>query len=170
MTTQADAAPIAFARTRIQPPRPRADLVARPALENTLAAALASANVTLLAAPAGSGKTVAMSRQLARLAPGTAAAWVSLDEDDDAPLLMACLIAALDRRGLIERRPHPRDGRAVGLYLTPAGHALAQETEKIVVEMENELAGRLSERERATLQRLLQKFYLRGRSEARGAA
>jgi len=94
--TQADAAPITFARTRIQPPRPRADLVARPALENMLTATLASANVTLLAAPAGSGKTVAMSQQLARLAPGTAVAWVSLDEDDDAPLLMACLIAALD--------------------------------------------------------------------------
>ena len=71
------------------------------------------------------------------------------------------LIAALDRRGLIERRPHPRDGRAVGLHLTEAGHALAQETEKIVVELENELAGRLTERERATVQRLLQKFYLR---------
>lgn len=70
------------------------------------------------------------------------------------------LIAALDRRGLIERRPHPRDGRAVGLHLTPAGHALAQETEKTVVAMENEVAGRLTARERATVQRLLQKFYL----------
>jgi DNA-binding MarR family transcriptional regulator len=89
---------------------------------------------------------------------------------DILPPNFVSLIAALDRRGLIERRPHPRDGRAVGLHLTPAGHALAQETEKIVVEMENELAGRLSERERATLQRLLQKFYLRGKSEARGAA
>jgi DNA-binding MarR family transcriptional regulator len=72
------------------------------------------------------------------------------------------LIGALDRRGLIERRPHPRDGRAVGLHLTAAGHALAQETEKIVVAMENEVAGRLTARERATVQRLLQKFYLGG--------
>ena len=28
------------------------------------------------------------------------------------------MINALARRGLIERRPHPRDGRAVGLHLT----------------------------------------------------
>ncbi len=80
---------------------------------------------------------------------------------DILPPNFVSLIAALDRRGLIERRPHPRDGRAVGLHLTPAGLTLAQDTEKIVVEMESELAGRLTVRERATLQRLLQKFYLR---------
>ncbi|KQP17627.1 MarR family winged helix-turn-helix transcriptional regulator [Pseudorhodoferax sp. Leaf267] len=85
---------------------------------------------------------------------------------DILPPNFVSLIAALDRRGLIERRPHPRDGRAVGLHLTDAGHALAQETEKIVVEMESELAGRLTERERTTLQRLLQKFYL-GKGEKR---
>ena len=79
---------------------------------------------------------------------------------DILPPNFVSLIAALDRRGLIERRPHPRDGRAVGLHLTEAGHALAQETEEIVVEMENEVAGRLTERERDTLRRLLQKFYL----------
>lgn len=84
---------------------------------------------------------------------------------DILPPNFVSLIAALDRRGLIERRPHPRDGRAVGLHLTAAGHALANETEKIVVDMENELAGRLTERERTTLQRLLQKFYLRGDGE-----
>lgn len=82
---------------------------------------------------------------------------------DILPPNFVSLIAALDRRGLIERRPHPRDGRAVGLHLTEAGRALAEETEKIVVEMENEVAGRLTERERATLQRLLQKFYLKAK-------
>lgn len=79
---------------------------------------------------------------------------------DILPPNFVSLIAALDRRGLIERRPHPRDGRAVGLHLTEAGHALAQETEKVVVEMENEAAGRLSARERETIRRLLQRFYL----------
>ena len=69
------------------------------------------------------------------------------------------LISALDRRGLIERRPHPRDGRAIGLYLTPAGLALAQETEGVVVQMESDAATALTERERATLRRLLQKLY-----------
>jgi DNA-binding MarR family transcriptional regulator len=79
---------------------------------------------------------------------------------DILPPNFVSLIAGLDRRGLIARRPHPHDGRAVGLYLTDAGHALARETEAVVVELEQEMAGRLSERERATLQRLLQKFYL----------
>lgn len=88
---------------------------------------------------------------------------------DIQPPNFVSLIAALDRRGLIERRPHPRDGRAVGLHLTPAGHALAEETEKIVLDMENEVAGRLTERERATLQRLLQKFYRSSKSEPRSA-
>lgn len=83
---------------------------------------------------------------------------------DILPPNFVSLIAALDRRGLIERRPHPRDGRAVGLHLTEAGRALAQETEKVVVDMENEVADRLTERERATLQRLLQKFYLKGKA------
>ncbi len=81
---------------------------------------------------------------------------------DILPPNFVSLIAALDRRGLIERRPHPRDGRAVGLHLTQAGRALAAETEGVVVELENEMSGRLSERERATLQRLLQKFYKNG--------
>jgi len=87
---------------------------------------------------------------------------------DILPPNFVSLIAALDRRGLIERRPHPHDGRAVGLHLTPAGLALAQETEKIVVEMENEAAGRLTERERETVRRLLQRFYVTGRNETRG--
>lgn len=87
---------------------------------------------------------------------------------DILPPNFVSLIGALDRRGLIERRPHPRDGRAVGLYLTPAGQALAAETEKVVVDMENEIAGRLTARERAALQRLLQKFYLGGKGEGRG--
>ncbi len=31
------------------------------------------------------------------------------------------LIQSLESRGLIERRPHPHDGRAVGLHATPQG-------------------------------------------------
>ena len=31
------------------------------------------------------------------------------------------LIATLERRGLIERLPHPSDGRAMGVHLTPQG-------------------------------------------------
>lgn len=69
------------------------------------------------------------------------------------------LIAGLDKRGLVERRPHPRDGRAIGLHLTPAGERLAQQADKAVTEFEDEASSTLTERERATLNRLLQKLY-----------
>lgn len=78
------------------------------------------------------------------------------------PPNLVSLISALDRRGLIERRPHPHDGRALGLHLTPAGQALARETGLVVAELESDAAGALTERERATLRRLLQKIYRAG--------
>ena len=40
---------------------------------------------------------------------------------DILPPNLVSLVAAMDSRGLIERRPHPRDGRAIGLHLTAAG-------------------------------------------------
>ncbi len=85
-----------FALAKIQPPRARADLVERPQLERAVEAALASHRVTLLMAPAGFGKTVVLVRGLARLPADAARAWVSLDEDDDAARLLACLISALE--------------------------------------------------------------------------
>lgn len=79
---------------------------------------------------------------------------------DILPPNLVNLIAALDSRGLIERRPHPRDGRAVGLYLTAAGEKLTRETEQAVLQLELDASARLSTRERETLIRLLQKLYL----------
>lgn len=37
------------------------------------------------------------------------------------PPNMVGMIDVLGKRGFLERRPHPRDGRATGLYLTAAG-------------------------------------------------
>src|SRR4051794_13232727 len=48
---------------------------------------------------------------------------------DILPPNLVSLIAAMDSRGLIERRPHPHDGRAIGLHLTPAGEQLVREAE-----------------------------------------
>lgn len=78
---------------------------------------------------------------------------------DILPPNLVSLISTMDGRGLIERRPHPYDGRAIGLYLTPAGEALVREAERTVVELENEASARLTARERETLIRLLQKVY-----------
>jgi len=79
---------------------------------------------------------------------------------DILPPNFVSLIAAMDRRGLVERKPHPRDGRAVGLYLTAAGAQLVTEAELAVIELEAEASARLTPKERDTLNRLLQKLYL----------
>jgi DNA-binding MarR family transcriptional regulator len=79
---------------------------------------------------------------------------------DILPPNLVSLVATLDSRGLIERRPHPHDGRAVGLHLTPDGEALIREAEQAVVQLEADASARLSARERETLIKLLQKIYL----------
>jgi len=79
---------------------------------------------------------------------------------DILPPNLVSLVATLDSRGLIERRPHPHDGRAVGLHLTPAGEALIREAEQTVIQLEADASAKLTARERETLIRLLQKIYL----------
>ena len=69
------------------------------------------------------------------------------------------LIAALERRGLIERRPHPSDGRAMGVHLTSEGTDLTAQAEATVAQLEQDASGRLTATERRTLIRLLQKIY-----------
>jgi len=68
-------------------------------------------------------------------------------------------IGALEQRGLLERHPHPSDGRALGLYLTPDGQNLMRQAERTAFELESEAASALSAAERRTLIRLLQKVY-----------
>jgi len=79
---------------------------------------------------------------------------------DILPPNLVSLVATLDSRGLIERRPHPHDGRAVGLHLTSAGDALVREAEQAVVQLEADASAKLTARERETLIKLLQKIYL----------
>lgn len=69
------------------------------------------------------------------------------------------LVAVLEKRGLLERRPHPSDGRAMGLYLTQNGEALTAEAEQAVAQLEVDATANLTTSERKTLIRLLQKVY-----------
>lgn len=85
-----------FATTKIQPPRARSARIERPALDAALGQALRSRRLVLLMAPAGFGKTSALAAQLEALGAGTALAWFSFDEDDDAARLFAGLAAALE--------------------------------------------------------------------------
>ena len=69
------------------------------------------------------------------------------------------LIQSLEARGLIEREPHPHDGRAVGLHATPKGQALMVQAEQTATELETEKTAKLTPAERKTLVALLQKIY-----------
>ena len=70
------------------------------------------------------------------------------------------MINALEKRELIARKPHPRDGRAMGLHLTPSGLKLMRDAERTAAALEAEVSGRLSPTEAKTLIRLLKKVYL----------
>jgi DNA-binding MarR family transcriptional regulator len=69
------------------------------------------------------------------------------------------MLNALEKRNLIVRQPHPRDGRAMGLHLTTAGQKLVRDAERTAAELEAEVASRLSPGEQKTLLRLLKKIY-----------
>ena len=68
-------------------------------------------------------------------------------------------IDIMEKRALVSRRPHPQDGRAVGLYLTDTGAKLMADAERTATNLEEDVTGRLSAAEKKTLMRLLQKIY-----------
>ena len=70
------------------------------------------------------------------------------------------MVNSLSKRGWLQRLPHPTDGRALGLHLTPEGEQLLQQAEQTAAASEIEASPRLSAAERAQLIRLLQKVYL----------
>ena len=79
---------------------------------------------------------------------------------DILPPNLVGMLNALQQRELIERRPHPRDGRAQGLHLTAAGQRLMTEAEHTASDLEAQAASRLSASEFKTLIKLLKKIYL----------
>jgi LuxR family maltose regulon positive regulatory protein len=85
-----------IALTKIQPPRPRAGLVERGALQARLADALRTRRLVLLSAPAGYGKTTLLAQEVARMPAGSAVAWISADSGDDLQRLLECMLAALE--------------------------------------------------------------------------
>jgi DNA-binding MarR family transcriptional regulator len=70
------------------------------------------------------------------------------------------MINALEKRNLVVRKPHPHDGRAVGLHVTATGQKLMRDAERTAIELEAEATSRLSAGEVKTLIRLLKKVYL----------
>jgi DNA-binding MarR family transcriptional regulator len=75
------------------------------------------------------------------------------------PPNMVGFLKAFEKRDLIERTPHPTDGRAMGLSLTKKGQQLMQKAEVAAIESDASAAHQLSAAEQKTLMRLLQKIY-----------
>jgi DNA-binding MarR family transcriptional regulator len=77
------------------------------------------------------------------------------------PPNLVSLVGSLDKRGLIERKPHPRDGRATGLHPTAAALKLMRQAERTAADLEAQVGSRLTAGETRTLLRLLRKVYQR---------
>ena len=69
-------------------------------------------------------------------------------------------ITLMEKRDLLVRKPHPDDGRAIGLYLTPSGRLMMQQAEKTATQLETDASGKLTVAEAKPLLKLLQKIYL----------
>lgn len=85
----------------------------------------------------------------------------------NAPVTTATMSGLLDtcqRKGLVQRQPHPGDGRRVLVHITPAGRALLAVAARDVFALERRLVGPLPDARRETLVRALGE--LRGAIEA----
>ena len=69
-------------------------------------------------------------------------------------------ITLMEKRDLLVRKPHPDDGRAIGLHLTAVGSQVMQRAEVTATELENDVSRKLTATEAKTLLKLLQKVYL----------
>ena len=78
---------------------------------------------------------------------------------DILPPNLVGMIKSLDKRGLIERRPHPTDRRAQGLHLSPTGKKLQKSAQATATQLEIDVASRLSAQELDTLKALLSRVY-----------
>jgi len=66
-------------------------------------------------------------------------------------------VRQLEKAGFIERQPDPQDGRAVQLFLTPAGQELYQSTYGFRCQKFERLLTNLTTQERTTLLDLLER-------------
>jgi DNA-binding MarR family transcriptional regulator len=67
------------------------------------------------------------------------------------PQSMGATVATLEERGLIERKPHPTDGRQMNLELTPKGHAVRKSTKDAKRTWLAQAISKLDEQEQETL-------------------
>lgn len=73
------------------------------------------------------------------------------------PSWMVAIVDELERRGLLERKPHARDRRVRNLHLTPAGEKLLKQAERRARQFDQQVSGTLTETELEQLLGLLQR-------------
>ena len=71
---------------------------------------------------------------------------------------MSGLVERAERRGLLERAPSPADGRAVEVFLSPAGAELAQRLHARIERSLSPMTGQLALAEQRRLQTLLERL------------
>lgn len=72
----------------------------------------------------------------------------------EAPSITRAL-QALERLGLVERKPHPTDGRACVFYLTAAGEAEAQRIALLMQEISSEIEAGMTPEQRRSFREAL---------------
>lgn len=82
-------------------------------------------------------------------------------ELDILPPNLVGMIKNLDKRGLIERKPHPSDRRALGLHLSAEGKQLQKQAQLTATRLEHDVSNSLTPAELDTLNALLRKVYQR---------
>src|SRR5688500_7951800 len=122
--------PTLFLRTKLLPPRPAPSLLPRPRLVARLEQNLAHA-VTLVTAPAGSGKTTLVADFIRT--GGHPFVWYQLDRADSDPLVFLGYVA----HGI--KRIAPGFGDATMSYMQEASKELAQAPERAVDVLLNEV-------------------------------
>ncbi|HEY0877114.1 MAG TPA: MarR family transcriptional regulator [Zeimonas sp.] len=75
------------------------------------------------------------------------------------PPNLVAIIASLEARKLIERRPDPADARSLGLHPTVDGSRLASRLERVLARAEIAATSMLSDAERETLLELLRRIW-----------
>jgi DNA-binding MarR family transcriptional regulator len=104
------------------------------------------------AAAASHELSLTESAVLARLAKDGPATTAELARAESMrPQSMGTTVAALEEMGLVERKPHPTDGRQVNIDLTARGAAVRNSAKEAKRTWLAQAIGQLDERERETL-------------------
>lgn len=78
---------------------------------------------------------------------------------DILPPNLVGMVKHLQERGLILRKPHPTDRRAVGLHISAEGRRLQAKAQATATQLELDVAHAITPEELATLNHLLRKIY-----------